>query len=236
AAVDSRVKGIAPAVYDKLGLTKQMEHQLEAWRTYSPQIADYTRRGLQQELETEIGQKLVDLVDPYSYLDKITVPKLIMIGTNDPYWPLDALHLYQDQLSGPVNQLYVPNTGHGIDNDQERVFGAYGVFHYQTARGLTLPRIEDSLTAREKGHKFSVYTGFLPAAEVKLWQAEAISRDFRDAEWEVIETQKNTGNSEFVIDIPDIGWRAVMAEVVYKEPIEFSLTTGVHLITAEQKD
>ncbi len=226
AAVDSRVAGIGPAVYDNLGLEKQMEHQLKVWGAYSPQISDYTERGL--ELETPAGQKLIDLVDPYSYIDDITVPKLIMIATNDPYWPLDALDLYYDGLKGPVNLLYVPNVGHGM-GDWERILNTYGVFHHQTARGLTLPSISDNLSQTEEDKILTVSSGFMPAEEIRLWQAESPQRDFREAEWEIVETKKQIGSAEFNIEQPEDKWKAVMAEVVYSKPVEFSLTTRVHL-------
>ncbi len=231
AAADSRVAGIGPAVYDNLELKKQMEHQLEVWGEYSVQISDYTRRGLQEELTTPAGQKLIELVDPYSYLDRITVPKLLMIGTNDPYWPLDALHLYYDELQGPVNLFYAPNAGHGIDTE-EKILSAYGVFHYQTMQGLTLPRIEESFQKKnDDGYKLNVFSGQRAAARIKLWQADSPVRDFRDAHWEVAESTEKTGRTVFNIQAPGEGWRAVLVEVVFSEPVEFSLTTGVNIIS-----
>ncbi len=233
AAVDSRVAGIAPAAYDNLGLKKQMEHQLKAWGEYSPQISDYTARGLQEEMDTIVGQILVELVDPYEYLEEIAIPKLIITGTNDPYWPLDALHLYYDALQGPVNLLYIPNAGHGLD-DWERILAAYGVFHYQTARGLKLPAVEDTLEQQEDSHFFTVFTGFMPAEEIRLWQAESAMRDFREADWMIAETRKNIGSTEFEIEQPEEGWTAFLAEVVFSDPHEFSLTTRVHLLSGNQ--
>ena len=100
AAVDERVKAIFPMVYDNLWLSKQMKHQIEVWGEYSEQISEYSEKNLPQILETEEGSGLGGLVDPFTYKDKISVPKFIIIGTNDRYWPLDALNLYYDELVG----------------------------------------------------------------------------------------------------------------------------------------
>ncbi|MFG0266426.1 MAG: PhoPQ-activated protein PqaA family protein, partial [Rhodopirellula sp. JB055] len=54
-ATDPRVKAIAPMVIDMLNLNVQMKHQIKAWGDYSPQIADYTRRGLQKMMSQPSG-------------------------------------------------------------------------------------------------------------------------------------------------------------------------------------
>ena len=64
--------------------------------------------------ETVEGQKLWKMVDPWVYREKITIPKLIINGANDPYWPLDALNSYWDDLKGDKWLLYVPNAGHDL--------------------------------------------------------------------------------------------------------------------------
>jgi PhoPQ-activated pathogenicity-related protein len=51
-----------------------------------------------------------------------------MLGTNDEYWPLDALNLYWSELKGPKYVLYIPNNGHGL-KDYGRIVGSLCALH-----------------------------------------------------------------------------------------------------------
>jgi len=114
AAMDHRVSAIAPMVIDTLKMGDQMKYQLKCWGKYSKQIGDYTEKGLPDQLSKPSAQKLLDIVDPYAYIENLKMPKLILIGTNDPYWPVDAVNLYFKDLKGKKYIHYVPNAGHGL--------------------------------------------------------------------------------------------------------------------------
>ncbi len=95
AAVDGRVQAIAPLAYDNLNLAKQMEHQLDAWGGFSDEVSDYTQIDIPQRLVSgdEAATGLEAVVDPFAYRERITVPKLMISGTNDKYRPLSALDI-----------------------------------------------------------------------------------------------------------------------------------------------
>src|SRR5262245_59892649 len=100
AAVEPRVKAIVPMVIDTLNMQKQMPYQKESYGHYSAMIKDYTNRGLVPMPNTAEARKLWGMVDPWVYRARLKMPKMILNGTNDPYWTQDALNLYWDDLSG----------------------------------------------------------------------------------------------------------------------------------------
>lgn len=230
AVVPERLKGIVPLVYDNLDLPAQMRHQVEAWGDYSEQIHDYTERGLQELLQTAEGAELSAMVDPYSLRDRVTVPKLIMTGTNDAYWPLDAANLYWDELPEPKYILYVPNAGHGLPDIERVINGEVGFFKACTGR---IPLPEMTWSFEDTGYlKLTIDPGDeLPVLRVNEWKAHSPTRDFRGAEWELDEALEHEGAYIARALHPDEGYTALLGEVMYEaDGREFPLSTTVRII------
>jgi PhoPQ-activated pathogenicity-related protein len=188
--VDPRVKAIAPWVYDNLNLAQQLRHQRETWGQFSGQIAEYTERGLPQRLLAgEPGAvALTAIVDPFSYRHRLTVPKLIILATNDRYWPLEALNLYYDALPGERYVLYVANTGHTLQPGRERAIAGLMALFQHTAGRRPLPTLH--WDAKVEGDTLSLtLTSDWPPRSVRAWVATAPTHDFRDAHWEAFEMQ-----------------------------------------------
>ncbi len=182
ASKDKRVIGIAPMVIDNLNVVKQMPHQLAMWGKYSEQIEDYTKRGLQAQLATPAGQKLGAMIDPYSYRKNITMPTLIVKGSNDPYWTVDALDLYFKDLKQPKWVLNVPNAGHGL-NGGLMAIQSIGAFARSLAGEFSMPKYKVDLS--KDGNNVSVKN---PKAEIApihtiLWFAESSNLDFRGSKY-----------------------------------------------------
>lgn len=210
AADPKRVKGIVPMVYDNLKLVAQMPHQVASWGDYSVMIRDYTERGLPQIVETEEGRDLAATVDPWTYRERITMPKLIINGTNDPYWPQDALNLYWDDLKGQKFVLYVPNGGHGLD-DIMRVIGSATAFTRAVAAGSPLPQLS-WLYGTSNGKQSLQITGESANRSARLWTAKSESRDFRKSAWTSTDMTRSDKGFTGEFSLPDEGFLAVFGE------------------------
>ncbi len=187
AAVDPRVRAIAPMVFDNLNFFKQMPHQLELWGRYSEQIAEYYERGLMEKMLTERGRVLVSWVDPYSYRERYTMPILIINGANDPYWATDAARFYFDDLpSKKKYALYVPNGGHGL-GDYDRVLNSLTAFYLMSIGEARFPN-QVSHTATRRGDQVEVQVRTdLKPEKVQVWVVRSDDKDFRPKRWEPID-------------------------------------------------
>jgi PhoPQ-activated pathogenicity-related protein len=216
-AADKRVVAIAPIVIDTLNFGKQMPYQLEVWGKYSEQIEDYTRLGIQEKMGTPEGQILNSIVDPYSYLDRLTMPKLIFIGTNDPYWPVDAVRHYYGDLKGEKHIHYVPNAGHGLGDGKQAVETLAAYFAYM-AEGKPFPELTWSTSQSERRIALEMYTEASQAG-VKLWTATSSTRDFRNAQWSMVDgCEAGKENCTVGIELPADGFKAFYGQVLFPHP------------------
>jgi PhoPQ-activated pathogenicity-related protein len=230
-AIDPRVQALAPMVIDVLNMGPQMKHQLATWGKFSEQIEDYTRRGIQSRNDSNEGSNLRTIVDPYSYRDSLVQPKLILLGTNDRYWPLDALNLYWDGLPGEKRVLYVPNQGHGL-RDLERVVGSVAAIHRQAAGELRLPELSWDLKSADGQLQLHLRSNVRPARTL-AWVATSATRDFRDAKWESQPAELIDGTFRYDLPLPKQGFAALFGEAKFETgTLPYYLSTNVRIVTA----
>jgi PhoPQ-activated pathogenicity-related protein len=228
-AVDARVTALAPMVIDMLNMAPQMKHQVDSFGTFSEQIEDYTSKGLQNFLDTPRGKALVGIVDPFSYREHLSQPKLIILATNDRYWPLDALNLYWEQLNGQNYILYVPNNGHGI-KDIPRVVGGLNALHQHAANGKKLPKL-DWRFSEEAGKLRLRLTSDTKPDRVQVWTAKSDTRDFRNSDFSSRPMPAEGNAHLYELAIPESGYAALLGEVIFNgQPVPFHLSTNVRIV------
>jgi len=213
-AVDKRVTAIAPMVIDILNMKAQMEHQKAVLGDYSEQISEYTSFSLQARLETPSGKTLQNMVDPYSYREDITQPKLIILGTNDRYWTLDALNLYWKELAGLKYILYMPNEGHGLRN-YKKVMGSINALHQHAAFGTPLPKLDWEHKISKGKISFTIKSGIAPN-RVRAWTAYAPTKNFHGAQWESQSVRTKKSGYVYRTEIPQDKCLAVFLEMEYE--------------------
>lgn len=230
-AIDNRVKAIAPMVYDNLDLSKQMNHQLETWGEFSEKIRAYTDRDIPQRLlsREKLAADLSAMVDPFAYRRQLTVPKLIIIGTNDRYWPLDALNIYYDELIGEKCIFYVPNAGHGLGAGMDRVIGDIIALFLKTEGRLKFPKLTWETREKKGTVELTVASDIKPRA-VRVWTAKSQTKDFRNAKWEEFEMSPENQTYTYELKKPAGGYVAIFGEAAYSEAGgQFFLSTKVNI-------
>jgi PhoPQ-activated pathogenicity-related protein len=215
AAVDPRVASIAPIAIDMLNVPAQIKLQQATFGALSEQVQDYANIDLPGRVNTERGQSLMAMVDPYRYRADLNQPKLILLGTNDQYWPLDALKVYWDELSEPKRVLYVPNEGHGV-RDFARLVGGLSALHRYSSHGEGLPVVSWTYAVGPDRLGVDVQSNRVPR-KVDAWTARSPTRDFREARWTSHRCTRKGEKYACNVARPAEGYAAVYAELWFKD-------------------
>jgi PhoPQ-activated pathogenicity-related protein len=227
ATEDPRIVGIAPMVFDNLNLGAQLQHQVSEWHETSEMISPYTSRGLHERIATPEGRWLAQIIDPYTYASRLQVPKVIITGSNDPYWSVDSLSLYWDALPAQKWISTVPNAGHGL-GDMSQALHAISALARHCAGKLNLP---SATWTFEK--EAIVINCANPFPDLRLWVAESETLDFRQSEWwprgESGAGKLKSDHITAKFPVPRCSRnQAAMIEMRYRiKDLDFSLTTPV---------
>lgn len=238
ASKDKRVKAIAPMVIDCLNLLEQGKHQVESYGEFSEQIEDYTAAKIFEKLRSEGGKRLLELEDPYSYRNVLRLPKLIILGTNDRYWTQDALNIYWDDLKGDKWVLYVPNSGHGLE-DRTRVLNTLAAFGRTIAERERMPKIKWTYKETPEGVELKIVSDKAPES-ARLFRTYSKNKDFRTSRWssEEIEAASVGRNTTYIgkLKRPDSGYAVVFGEVTFMQDGKpYTLSTQVRVFSAPTK-
>jgi PhoPQ-activated pathogenicity-related protein len=217
-------------------MAEQMPRQLKAFGAYSSRLAPYRDRGLLPIPQTAEGRRLLNMVDPWAYRDRLTMPKLIINGTNDFYWATDALNVYWNGIPPDKWVLYVPNAGHDLRR-QDRpapdrlndLINGLAAFTRHQMRGMPMPKLSwkhDSVNG-----KLRLPIGAPPApAGARLWLAQTPTADFRAAKWSEQPMASLNGSIVGEVAPPEKGHVAFFGELDYEiDGLRYNLSTQVRM-------
>jgi PhoPQ-activated pathogenicity-related protein len=236
AAVDKRVAAIAPVVIDVLNMREQMPRQLKAFGAYSARLSPYSSRGLLPIPETPAGHRLLNMVDPWAYRERLTMPKLIINGTNDFYWATDALNLYWEGVPAGKWVTYIPNAGHNLrrrDRPQgeqlNHLITSLAAFSRHQISGAPMPAL--AWKHEDSDGKLRLTVDAAPApVRARLWIAESPTADFRAVQWK--ERSLNITAGKIIGDVAasEKGHLAFFGELDYEiDGLRYQLSTQMRM-------
>jgi PhoPQ-activated pathogenicity-related protein len=227
---DKRVVAIIPLVIDVLNVEKSLEHHYSAYGSWAPSLADYTDMKTFDWFGTPQLKKLLAIEDPYSYLDRLTMPKYIINSAGDQYFTPDSSQFYWKDLKGEKYLRYVPNTKHDLNGSDARESAT--AFYTTIVNNEPRPQMDWTF---EKDGAIHMKTTAKPT-QVVMWQANnPKARDFRldtigKAYTSTILDDKGGGLFIAKIDKPDPGFTAFFIEATFAtKTSQLKLTSGVRI-------
>jgi PhoPQ-activated pathogenicity-related protein len=234
AAADRRVVAIVPMVIDLLNVETSFRHHHDVYGFWAPAIKPYVEMGIPDWFGTPQMRRLREIVDPYEYRARLTMPKLIINATGDQFFVPDSSRFYFDDLPGEKHLRYVPNADHSMR--QTDADGSVLAFYRSIVKGA--PRPEFTWTFEPDGSIRVRIGGPQVPAEARLWQAtNPEARDFRletlGPVWRsTVIAPQSDGAYVATMAAPASGWTAFFVELTYPggDAPPLKLTTAVRVL------
>ena len=233
AVTDDRVMAIIPIVIDLLNVVPSFDHHWRCYGEWSPAINDYINEGIMDWMGSIEFDRLMEIVEPYSFIDELELPKFLINATGDEFFVTDSWRFYWDDLPGEKYVQYIPNTNHSLKGvDEEYDLMSLTAFYKAVISETDLPRFEwhvsgDSIFA-QIDHSAN------PHYRVTQWEAvNAEGRDFRvdiiGRTWTATSIARaEDGVYSVGITAPEEGYKAGLLEIVFNpdSDLPFTFTTG----------
>ena len=228
AIVDKRVIAIIPVVIDMLNVESSFNHHWRCYGAWSPAINDFINEGIMDWTGSKEYARLLELVEPYSFIDQLTLPKFLINATGDEFFITDSWQFYWDDLVGDKYIQYVPNANHGLNGTYN--LGSLVAFYNAVITESAIPKVDWTVSAD------SIYLEVLSDVDYKVTKWEAVNENARDFRvpvigrvWKDSELSK-TSNNQYAIHFPapERGYKAGMLEIIFDSGTEvpFTFTTG----------
>ena len=228
AVVDNRVIAIIPIVIDLLNVIPSFDHHWRCYGEWSPAIDDYVNEGITEWMGSKEYNRLLELVEPYSFTDQLLIPKFLINATGDEFFVTDSWRFYWESLIGNKYLQYVPNGNHGLT-------GTYNpesliAFYNAIITNSDFPEFNWYVS------NDSIYLNINTDANytVKSWEAiNENTRDFRVAvigkSWKSNKIN-TTSNDKYYLHVnkPKTGYKAGLLEITIESDtkVPFVFTTG----------
>jgi len=251
AAVDNkRIQCITPLVMDELNLVQNLHHHYKAYGGWSFAFDDYYNADITKDLDDPNMKLLSALVDPLAYVDRLTMPKLIVSTGGDEFFLPDDSYYYLSMMEGPTFVNMLPNAEHSLAGHELQLLFAVKAFYLSAFKGFTFPNATWFRYNTANGGGIDVTLNTKPTL-IRAWSASTISserRDFRLLKANTTDpfarplVQPNIWRQSDVqqvgplkyraeFDFPFFGWKAFFIQMTFPGPngtaIEFTTETNI---------
>jgi len=165
---------------------------------------------------------------------------MIINGANDPYWTVDSLNLYWDDLTCDKWVLYVPNAGHDLtqkqengSRDRDRAINALTAFTRHIVKNNPMPKLQWKHDDADGNARLVVTADPMPIA-ARVWISQADTRDFRKMTWTAGDLSVKERKIVVILPMPPMGYTAFFAELDFEiDGMRHQLSTQVRVLDAK---
>ena len=145
---NNRVAAIIPTVLDAVNIYQFLHRQYQAYGKWTFALGDYVATNITELIETDGMREMLEIVDMWYYLDRLTMPKLVVSAGGDEFQMPDNHRHFGHYMPGESKFLVVKNAEHMLITAAFEVISAFTAFiasvQYASVRPTVNWQIDDA--------------------------------------------------------------------------------------------
>ncbi|CAI5935565.1 unnamed protein product, partial [Closterium sp. NIES-64] len=114
AALDKRVVAFITYGYDLLNLVPNLQHMHDSLGGWPILLKFNSEYNISQRLHSNQYRKAAEVIDPYTLIDRMDMPKLLISASNDEFFLIDDSYYFMKDMPQPTQLKIVPNLYHMV--------------------------------------------------------------------------------------------------------------------------
>jgi hypothetical protein len=194
---DLRVVAIVPIVLDIINFVTTEHHQYRSYGGWTWAINDYWECNVMERVDTPEMTELQKVIDPFFYLDRLTMPKLIVNAVLDEFMQpgmllrrfyyhmsrrilyADDTHYWWNDMPEPKHFLMTPNAEHSEATGLLEVVPAVTAWIDSLLKQQTVPTFNWTIAA-ETGEITAVLDHVGKVHKASVWWAYSCGNNAKD--------------------------------------------------------
>jgi PhoPQ-activated pathogenicity-related protein len=233
AIADDRVIAVIPIVIDMLNVESSFDHHWKCYGEWSHAVDSYVHEGIMDWMGSREFNRLNEIVEPYSFIQELDLPKFLINATGDEFFVTDSWQFYWDDLEGESYLQYIPNTNHGLKNlDGDYNLKSLTAFYHSVITESDRP-VFDWYVRQDSIY---IVVDHVSNENYSILQWEAVNETARDFRVDAIgrswasKPLLKTDDGRYAVKIsqPETGYRAGLLEITFNpnSEIPFTFTSG----------
>ncbi|CAI5506253.1 unnamed protein product [Closterium sp. Naga37s-1] len=114
AALDKRVVAFITYGYDVLNVVPNLQHMHDSLGGWPILLKFNSEYNISQRLHSHHYRKMAEAIDPYTLIDRMDMPKLLISASNDEFFLIDDSYYFLKDMPQPTQLKIVPNLYHMV--------------------------------------------------------------------------------------------------------------------------
>ncbi|XP_071814910.1 autocrine proliferation repressor protein A-like [Apostichopus japonicus] len=178
-AMDKRVIGIMPIVLDCLNVKPNLHHHYRSLGGWTLEFEPYWSESVTKYLDSPGLDEMAALVDPYAYIDRLTMPKYVVTASGDEFFLPDDSHYFYSDMQGPTYLRIHANAEHTFVYHNLNLMEELSAFMMSVMENVPFPQLSWDRYENATHGIIKFLTDLTPIS-VRAYQATTLSSERRD--------------------------------------------------------